>query len=436
MAIFSNDGWDVFGQEGGEKTVYISIPGTSTYVPYTDTVTGYKYVAYEGENYIRYTDVDWLTVNINSYSTTDINITLTVTPGSSYGSAKIYVTENEGSSSTEYSFDVYQYNGYTKLWASKKVSLQTVDFNFIIKDDKHNTVFEGTAYSPTGGTVFDITPVAQSIFTRPSLYIPDLQETSTVEDIDITKILVLTNRKTGKYITAAPYIYNWDYTEPQTIHIPFILNSPLTNTITSNMFPTVTSYMCPGNWRFDLIRNGEVVDHVTVRSEYNVSAVTRASTYFTTLPIEGDEIKIYNITDTSKSITYKVVCGNKGFYYLNKFGAYDIFTIDTNVKVIDSYDRTSYTRDAVYGTNTFGEVNITNRIETEYETVTNWLTDDQSEKFATEFLQSPQVYFVDGNNIRPVNITNTSVEHKLFRNGRNLNQYTITYKLSQYKIIR
>lgn len=435
MAEFNNDGWEVFGQGGGTRSVLATT--SDEFIPYTDTVIGYKYIGYGGNNYIRCTDAAWLDISITYVSSIkdkidfDVNITTTT---SGYKSARVYVKDESG----EIYFDIYQYAAYNKLWSSVTASISSDNFNFIIKDSNHKDVFEGTAYSPSGGTVFNITPVAQSLFTRPGLYIPNRLETTAVEDVNITKMLVLTNKETGDYITAAPYIYNWDYAGSLsiTVYTPSILNSPIMNTITPNMFPTVTAYLVPGSWKFDLVRNGVIIETVKVSEDFNTSDVTRASTRFKTLLKEGDVINVYNITDTSKSITYKVVCGDSGFYYLNKEGAYDIFTINTNVKVIDTYNRTNYTRDATYGTYIFGEVNISNRIDTEYETSTGWLTDEQSEKFATEFLQSPQVYFVNGDNISPVNITNSSVEHKMFRNGRNLNQYTITYKLSQYKIIR
>ena len=121
-------------------------------------------------------------------------------------------------------------------------------------------------------------------------------------------------------------------------------------------------------------------------------------------------------------------------------GGHDAFMIEGNVKVVDNIDRDQYTQNA-RNTNpsSFAKTTIQSRISTTYELSTGWLTDEESEILASQLMPSPQVFLHNKTSLyipTAVNIVDTSVEHKKFKNGKQLNRYTITVEESQTKLFK
>lgn len=430
-AYFDNLGYEAFGPLSSTVGVTGYNDDELGWVTFDTTVTGYKYSSIDGKAYVRYSNVDWLDISGLTVSDGEIYFDADVTETDTNRSAYIWCIAQGASGTIQIQYIIQQYSVYKNLWDSSVTSLSKSQSNFRIYDDKKQLVFEGISYNPNSqyGSVFDFSGVIQNILSRPYFQEPD----GAVEGIDIAKMYYVTDTN-DKIITSLPYIYNWEYKNEYTSG-PEIFNLPIDHRISPNMYPTVTAYRLGKDWNFDLIRNGAVIETFTPDDTYILDPpVTRTTAFFEALPVPGDIIRGYKVSDATKSIEYTVVCGDCGLYYLNKKGAYDVFVIDGNARTYDLYNKTSYTRSTSPKSIVFGTVDISNRIETEYELVTGWLTDEQSETVATQLLPSLSVYLQKGSDIIPVNITNSKVEHKCFKNGMNLNQYTITCNSSKYRL--
>lgn len=430
-AYFDNLGYEAFGPNSSAVSVTGYNEDELGWVGFDPSVTGYKYSSIDGKAYVRYSNVDWLDISGLRVSDGEIYFDVDVTEATGLGrSAYIWCLAQGVSGTIQITYRIQQFSTYQNLWSPSAISLTSKQTSFRVYDDKKQLVFEGLAYDPRKtGAVFDFSSIIQNILQRPYFQEPD----GSVEEIDIAKMYYVTDTS-DNVITVLPYIYNWDYKNEYTSG-PEIFNLPIDRNITPNMYPTVTAYRLGKDWNFDLIRGGAVVETFTPDPTYIFTPpVTRTTAFFNSLPIEGDTIKGYKVSDPSKTIEYNVVCGDCGLYYLNKKGAYDLFVIEGNARTYDVYNKTSYTQHTSPKNLVFSDVDISNRIETEYELVTGWLTDEQSEIVATQLLPSLSVYLQKGDTIVPVNITNSKVEHKCFKNGRNLNQYTITCNSSKYRI--
>lgn len=143
-------------------------------------------------------------------------------------------------------------------------------------------------------------------------------------------------------------------------------------------------------------------------------------------------------------VTYDLQhCGNGALYYRNRFGGWDGYLLEGNIKKSEKYTKQQFTSN---GENTksssWGTKTDKNSIVTSYETTTGWLSDEESDRFVYHLLSSPTVYFqpfeADPHRLGDmisVNITNTTAEYKKFKNGRNLVKYTITFDESKTKQI-
>lgn len=121
-------------------------------------------------------------------------------------------------------------------------------------------------------------------------------------------------------------------------------------------------------------------------------------------------------------------------YYLNRYGGWDCFLIEGNVKKKDTYSK--YYVDKVYDNRTldFGKRVYHNEIKTSYELHTSWLNDTQSDNLAFNLLSSNMVYLhhIITGDIMPVVITDAEAQYKTFRNqGNKLCNYTINVECSQ-----
>lgn len=144
---------------------------------------------------------------------------------------------------------------------------------------------------------------------------------------------------------------------------------------------------------------------------------------FVTLTILG---KTFYVTNT---------CYRYCLYYANSLGGWDSLLFGGKQIQTDNFQRLSYLSDYEAGSYQFGQRDYTNKVTETWELNTSWLNDLQSEKMK-ELFQSNKIFLHDLSvgKITPVNITNTSQEHKTYHNQDNkLYGYTINVKSSQSK---
>ena len=139
-----------------------------------------------------------------------------------------------------------------------------------------------------------------------------------------------------------------------------------------------------------------------------------------------------SIPESGRGYTVKT-CGQGALYYLNSHGGYDALLIEGNIKRTDKLTSLDITKN--YNNKTIGHGKDKYMVTTvpSWSLNTSWLTDEQARNLAVNLIPSVKVYFHDFNDgkIYPVTITDNSAEHKMFRNGRRLVNYTINIEDSQ-----
>lgn len=157
-----------------------------------------------------------------------------------------------------------------------------------------------------------------------------------------------------------------------------------------------------------------------------------------TFAVKMEELDFVTVGTDGMSAGYeKKVCGRGALYYINRYGGWDAFVLENNIKKTDKITKDSYTLTSSYNDTTNVHSNkYIKSISTSYKTNSGWLTDKESERLAIDLLESPAVYFDDfeSGNIYAVNIDNSSVEIKEFRNGRKMINYDIEFTQSREKI--
>ena len=133
-----------------------------------------------------------------------------------------------------------------------------------------------------------------------------------------------------------------------------------------------------------------------------------------------------------------LACGDWCLYYLNRSGGWDSFLIEGKVEEKDDFSIKNYEAKASQTSYWSRENNrFRNEITHKWEVNTNWLSDEESSRLAYHLFSSNKVYLQNLNDltIYPVDITDTSVTYKEFRNVRKLISYKIGLKSSNKEII-
>lgn len=119
-------------------------------------------------------------------------------------------------------------------------------------------------------------------------------------------------------------------------------------------------------------------------------------------------------------------------YYLNPYGGWDWFPVMGTVKRSDNLTQYSYTRNYNNTTLDFGKTRYLSEINVRYAMNTGWLSQAQSDRM-WELMESNSVYMHDlsTDEIRPMVITDTQVEHKQKNRSQKIIQYTINIEESQ-----
>lgn len=128
-------------------------------------------------------------------------------------------------------------------------------------------------------------------------------------------------------------------------------------------------------------------------------------------------------------------CYKYALYYLNDIGGWDYMLFLGRELQKDDIKRLQYKKNYVSQAFDWGKVNYLTQINEKWELNTSFMNDTQSENLQPLF-HSNKMFLQDLNNgkLIPVNITNTNVEHKTFKNqGRKLYTYTINLDSAQEK---
>lgn len=151
------------------------------------------------------------------------------------------------------------------------------------------------------------------------------------------------------------------------------------------------------------------------------------------------EISGDNITTTETIVSGETdYCGDYALYYLNRYGGWDSFLIEGKVVEKDEFEVSTYERYRNNNDKLSRENNrYRNEINHSWELNTSWLSDDESKILAKHLFSSNQVFLhnLNTNEIFPVDITDSSIEYKSFKNERKMIYHTINVKESNKRLV-
>lgn len=159
------------------------------------------------------------------------------------------------------------------------------------------------------------------------------------------------------------------------------------------------------------------------------------------IDIESVEYIIYNYYDNGFCciVNFVKTCYDYCLYYKNCKGGWDSYLIRGNALKTDNINSSYYKK---YVKNTdefgFGKTKMSNVINTKYALYTDYLTDDEQERFYN-LVESTEVYLhnLNTDEILPVNITNNKFDYKTFTNNGKKKWYnTIECEVAKEKIIK
>lgn len=141
----------------------------------------------------------------------------------------------------------------------------------------------------------------------------------------------------------------------------------------------------------------------------------------------------------AEKYTIQSTCKRYALYYLNSFGGWDSFIIQSSDTKEQSFKRSEYTKIAnPIIPSDRGRTNYLNEVTTRWSLSTGLMTDAESLKMH-HLIGSTSVYLLDMESglLHSVVVTDSSVTHKTAKNsGRSFPTYTINVELSQPHIRR
>lgn len=356
-------------------------------------------------------------------------------------------------------FEIYQVAYVRTIWSDFKVFFEdttstylgvNVPYSVTLLPNK-SVLYEGTSVAITSDsypTAIYLNRIVESyVSSLPSVYGYDYNSWEFCDD-DIITVEVrrtLDNTFVGVYSFVYDYSYDYLYSNNNgsfnatTYDSFFVRNNLISNTISPMMSPSLSvvepEQTNSGNYKYISYKDNTVLETVSLAYVDGITNIMNLNPSQTVgqnrLVITRNDQPIMDLKLTG--------CGQGAIYYLNRQGAWDYLLIEGNISETKSFDRTTYSTDYNNSVDyTLSKMTIKTEIVTDWELTTGWLNDKQSDILVNNLLSTPRAYLqvFDKNDIIPVLITNSESKVKKFRNGRNLNQYTITCENSRTQSIR
>ena len=356
-------------------------------------------------------------------------------------------------------FEIYQVAYVRTVWSDFKVFLEdvttaylgvNVPYSITLLPDK-TVIYEGTSValdSKSYPAPIYLNRIVESyVNPLPSAYGYDYNSWEFYDD-DIITVAVrrtLDNSFVGVYSFVYDYSYDYLYSNNNgslnaiVYESFFVRNNLISNTISPMMKPSL-SVVEPepnhsGDYKYISYKDNTVLGTTSlayiegVTNEMNLNPNQNEGQNRLVITRNNEPIMDLDLTG----------CGQGAIYYLNRQGAWDYLLIEGNISETKSFDRTTYSTD--YDNNvdySLSKRTIKTEIVTDWELTTGWLNDRQSDILVNNLLCTPKAYLklFDRDGLIPVLITNSKSKVKKFRNGRKLNQYTITCENSRTQSIR
>lgn len=405
-------------------------------VTYSDTTTSVQ------TPQIVSSSTGWITVTQLSIAEQNRTYEIVINPLSSLSSsrsAKIIFAANTSDGSETETLLLYQIGRYRALWRDETTTLnRSANMSYTLTDETNKRLYKGSAAAINGRVELNIPRIVDGVFEHPQFR---HNREGEWYDTGLTHIISFRIENSTNPYSVIPLIYDWRYDSGSYIYSKdTVLNTPINNHSAPWMYQPLSIYNDSNATYLAVAYKGneEVATYDHGKPEFQTAELM---SFFDNDISQADRIVIYANDREHPVMEYDLThCGEWALYYLNKMGGHDAFMIEGNVRVVDNIDRDQYTQNA-RNTNpsSFAKTTIQSRISTTYELSTGWLTDEESEILASQLMSSPQVFLHNRTSLyipTAVNIVDTSVEHKKFRNGKQLNRYTITVEESQTKLFK
>ena len=356
-------------------------------------------------------------------------------------------------------FEIYQVAYVRTVWSDFKVFLEdvttaylgvNVPYSITLLPNK-TVIYEGTSValdSKSYPTPIFLNRIVESyVNPLPSVYGYDYNSWEFYDD-DIITVAVrrtLDNSFVGVYSFVYDYSYDYLYSNNNgsfnaiVYESFFVRNNLISNTISPMMSPSL-SVVEPepthsGDYKYISYKDNTVLGTISL---VYVPGITNIMNLNPTQS-EGQNRLVITRNDQPIMDLKLTGCGQGAIYYLNRQGAWDYLLIEGNISETKSFDRATYSTDYDNNINySLSKRTIKTEIVTDWELTTGWLNDKQSDILVNNLLCTPKAYLklFDRDGLIPVLITNSKSKVKKFRNGRKLNQYTITCENSRTQSIR
>lgn len=384
---------------------------------------------------------DWITITQLSIAEQSRTYEIVINPMSdlSTRSAKIVFSANTSDGVERETLLIYQIGRYRSLWRDETTILyRSSNMSYTLADETGKRLYKGSAAAINNRIELNIPRIVDGIFEHPQF---NHDSDGDWVNTKLTHIIEFRIENSTTPYSTLPLIYDWSYDSGSYIYSKdTVLNTPINNHSAPWMYQPLSIYNDTNADYFAVAYKGneEIATYDFGRPEFQTAEVML---FFVDNISQADRIVIYANDREHPVMDYDLThCGEWALYYLNKMGGHDAFMIEGNVKIVDNFNKDQYTQNANnISPNNFAKTTIRNRISTTYELSTGWLTDEESEILASQLMPSPQVFLHNKNSLyipTAVNIIDTSVEHKKFRNGKQLNRYTITVEESQTKLFK
>ena len=332
---------------------------------------------------------------------------------------------------------------YLPIYQDKKHTFASSDslVHYTITDANDNLLYEGSAYRKPGQekAFIYINRIVSSNINIKDISDPSLSWVNGYATFTaVVKEVALNNTV---YRTTYRFVYNWDYesgayTATVNINFPVVTEISPNDSIPISYWVDDTVPQISAKYHFPDGTNSTVNLDQTGVITNDINTINIQSSINRTALVSSDSVDIM-VGDEIINTYHTTSCNRYALYYYNKRGGVDVMPLNGGLTKSEDFDRTVFNIEYENSSKSnIAKKVINNNITTKYTATTRFMTDEQAARFAKHFLSSPAVMLHDNvdDETYSVILDENSAEYKTFKsNGRQFNQYTFSFSLTQTK---
>ena len=332
---------------------------------------------------------------------------------------------------------------YLPIYQDKKHTFASSDslVHYTITDANDNLLYEGSAYRKPGQekAFIYINRIVSSNINIKDISDPSLSWVNGYATFTaVVKEVALNNTV---YRTTYRFVYNWDYesgayTATVNINFPVVTEISPNDSIPISYWVDDTVPQISAKYHFPDGTNSTVNLDQTGVITNDINTINIQSSINRTALVSSDSVDIM-VGDEIINTYHTTSCNRYTLYYYNKRGGVDVMPLNGGLTKSEDFDRTVFNIEYENSSKSnIAKKVINNNITTKYTATTRFMTDEQAARFAKHFLSSPAVMLHDNvdDETYSVILDENSAEYKTFKsNGRQFNQYTFSFSLTQTK---